>query len=338
MLPELAEGERLELVEPPGVSAEQKFTQPPPRYNEGSLVRELEKRGIGRPSTYAEIISKVQGREYVEKLAGGQFAPTQLGRMVIGGLVLSELDFMDPGFTAKMEEELDEVEAGRENRVSLLKRFYARFKKQLDVAKKHKRWTPEPEPTEHKCDECGGVMLKRWSRNGWFLGCANYPTCKFTQDLAEGGRPQPVRETDQICDKCGKPMIIRTGRYGEILACSGYPACKNSRALPLGIDCPKCGGDIIEVKPRKRGGRTFWGCSNYAAETPCDFKLWQKPVKEPCPQCGKPFLVHAGTKNKPMLACADKECGYKRAIEAADETQELRPSVPPATASIAAGT
>ncbi|MBI5536666.1 MAG: type I DNA topoisomerase [Deltaproteobacteria bacterium] len=329
LLPELSEGEKLVLVNPPGVSAEQKFTQPPARYNEGSLVRELEKRGIGRPSTYAEIISKVQGREYAEKLAGGSFAPTQLGRMVVGGLVQSELDFMDPGFTAKMEEELDEVEAGREDRVVLLKRFYKRFRQQLDVAKKHKRWAPEPEPTEHKCEECGGVLLKRWSKNGYFLGCTNYPTCKFTRDLSNGGVPQPVRETDVVCDKCGKPMVIRTGRYGEFLACSGYPACKNSRPVPLGIACPKCGGDIIEVKPRKRGGRTFYGCSNYAAETPCDFKLWQKPVDEPCPQCSKPFLVRGGTKNKPMLVCADKECGFKKAIEPEDEEPVGFDSTPP---------
>ena len=235
--------------------------------------------------------------------------------MVVGGLVQSELDFMDPGFTAKMEEELDEVEAGREDRVHLLKRFYARFRKQLDVAKKARRWAPDPEPTEHKCEECGSTLLKRWSKNGYFLGCSTYPKCKFTRDLSNGATPQPVIETDFVCDKCGKPMVIRTGRYGEFMACSGYPACKNSRPVPLGIACPKCGGDIIEVKARKRGGRTFYGCSNYAAETPCDFKLWQKPVNEPCPQCGKPFLVRAGTKNKPLLACADKECGFKKPIE-----------------------
>jgi len=336
LLPELAEGEKLALVDPPGVAAEQKFTQPPARYNEGSLVRELEKRGIGRPSTYAEIISKVQARDYVEKLAGGQFAPSQLGRIVMTGLVHSELDFMDPGFTAKMEEELDAVEAGREDRVGLLKRFYTKFKKQLDLAKKHKRWAPEPEPTEFTCEECGSPLLKRWSKNGFFLGCVKYPECKFTRDLGANGEvAQPsVRETDVLCDKCGKPMVIRTGRFGEFMACSGYPACKNSRPVPLGIKCPKCGtGDLIEVKPRKRGGRSFYGCSNYAAEAPCDFKLWQKPIAEPCPQCGKPFLVRAGTKNKPLLACMDKECGFKKPLPendgaetpAAEESSSERP-------------
>ncbi len=315
VLPELSEGESLNLVRPPGVVAEQKFTQPPPRFNEGSLVRELEKRGIGRPSTYAEIISKVQARDYVEKLAAGGFKPTQLGTIVVKGLVQNDLDFMDPGFTAKLEEQLDEVEAGREERVVLLKRFYTRFKTQLDAAKKRARWTPEPEETAFKCEECGSTLLKRWSKNGWFLGCSGYPKCKFTRDLNPDNQPQnSVRETDIVCDKCSKPMVIRTGKFGEFLACSGYPACKNSRPVPLGIKCPKCGGDIIEVKPRKRGGRTFFGCSNYASASPCDFKVWQRPIKEPCPQCGATFLLRAGGKTKPALACAIKECGYKREV------------------------
>ncbi|MCU0694519.1 MAG: DNA topoisomerase, partial [Polyangiaceae bacterium] len=273
-----------------------------------------EKRGIGRPSTYAEIISKVQARDYVEKMAGGQFQPTELGRMVVRGLVQSTLDFMDPGFTAKMEEDLDEVEEGRARRGELLKKFYARFRDQLDRAKKRARWAPEPEPSDEKCEECGATLLKRWSRHGWFLGCSNYPTCKFTRDLSRDNTAA-IRETDITCDKCGKPMVIRNGRFGEFLACSGYPACKNARPVPLGISCPKCGGDIIEVKPRKRGGRTFFGCSNYAATPPCDFKLWKRPIDEPCPACGAPFLIRGGTKANPQLVCQTKDCGFKKAVD-----------------------
>jgi DNA topoisomerase-1 len=123
-----------------------------------------------------------------------------------------------------------------------------------------------------------------------------------------------VRETDIVCDKCGKPMVIKTGRFGEFLSCTGYPACKNARPVPLGVACPKCGGDIIEIRPRKRGGRTFYGCSNYAAEQKCDFKLWQKPVPIPCPQCDAKFLTRSGGK-KPMLLCATKDCGYKKELE-----------------------
>ena len=328
-LPELLEGETLTLRDPPGVLTEQKFTQPPPRYTEGSLVRELEDRGIGRPSTYAEIISKVQARDYVEKVDGGrQFRPTTLGKFVVDGLVTSELDFMDPAFTSTMEEGLDAVEAGSEDRVALLSRFYTRFRAQLEQGKKGKRWNPEPVPTDEVCDSCGtGKMNKRWSKNGWFLGCANYPKCKNTRDLGPDGNgplagAQP-RETGIDCDKCGKPMVIRAGRYGEFLSCSGYPTCKNARPVPLGVQCPKCNGDLIEVRPKKRGGRTFYGCSNYNVETiKCDFKLWQKPIAEPCPLCKATFLVFAGTKAKPMIGCADKECGYKRPVVSAEDAAE----------------
>jgi DNA topoisomerase-1 len=336
-LPELAEGEVLELVSPPGVAAEQKFTQPPARYNEGSLVRELEERGIGRPSTYAEIISKVQARDYVEKVDGRSFRPTQLGRMVVNGLLESQLEFMDPAFTSGMEEELDEVEAGNEERVALLSRFYEKFKNQLDKSKKGKRWNPDPVPLDELCENCGphaedpklralpqGTLSKRWSKNGWFAGCSNYPKCKFTKDMGpDGNGAPPPKETDIDCDKCGKKMAIRSGRYGEFLSCTGYPACKNARPVPLGVACPKCGGDIIEVRPKKKGGKTFYGCSRYNDETvKCDFKLWQKPIPEPCPLCSAKFLVLGGTKAKPMIVCADKECGYKRSPDAPPEGAE----------------
>ncbi|MDB4943641.1 MAG: topoisomerase [Labilithrix sp.] len=330
-LPELKEGETLDLAVPPGVLAEQKFTQPPARYNEGSLVRDLEDRGIGRPSTYAEIISKVQARDYVEKVDGRSFRPTLLGKMVVDGLLRSELEFMDPTFTSSMEDELDQVEAGKEDRTVLLSRFYKKFREQLDIGKKGKRWNPDPvEMVGEFCDTCGpdgadeklrslprGQLSKRWSKNGWFAGCSNYPKCKATRDMgADGSGAAPPRETDIDCEKCGKKMSIRSGRYGEFLSCTGYPACKNARPVPLGVPCPKCGGDIIEVRPKKKGGKTFYGCSRYNDETvKCDFKLWQKPIPEPCPQCDAKFLVLAGTKAKPMIACADKECGYKRAVE-----------------------
>jgi DNA topoisomerase-1 len=333
-LPDLAEGNPLRLVVPPGVVTEQKFTQPPPRYTEASLVRDLEERGIGRPSTYAEIITKVQARDYVEKMDGTRFRPTLLGKFVVDGLVKSELDFMDPAFTSKMEEELDEVEAGKEERVDLLNRFYKRFRQQLDKSKKLKRWNPEPEPTDEKCDIDGGVMLKRWSKNGWFLGCANYPECKNTRDLGQDGKPTVYKETGIDCDKCGKPMIIRSGRYGAFLSCTGYPECKNAKPVPLGVPCPKCGGDLIEIRPKKRGGKTFYGCSNYQNEAiKCDFKLWQKPIAEPCPTCGAPFLVFGGSRTKPMIACANKECGYKRPV--ADPEEAVVPVVAGEVASVA---
>ena len=334
-LPELAEGEILDLLTPPGVLAEQKFTQPPARYNEGSLVRELEERGIGRPSTYAEIISKVQARDYVEKVDGRSFRPTDLGKMVVDGLLRAELEFMNPEFTSSMEDELDGVEAGNEERVDLLSRFYKKFRAQLDVGKKGARWNPDPVPLDELCPNCGpasedeklqklpqGTLSKRWSKQGWFAGCSNYPKCKFTKDMGpDGNGSPPPRETDIDCEVCGKKMAIRSGRYGEFLSCTGYPTCKNARPVPLGVACPKCGGDIIEVRPKKKGGKTFYGCSRYNDETvKCDFKLWNKPIPEPCPQCDAKYLVMGGTKAKPMIVCADKECGYKR-IPEEDETR-----------------
>ena len=334
-LPELAEGEALTVFDPPGVVIEQKFTQPPPRYSEGSLVRELEDRGIGRPSTYAEIISKVQARDYVEKVEGGRaFRPTLLGKFVVDGLVSNKLDFMDPAFTSNMEDQLDAVEAGKEERVELLGRFYKRFRMQLDASKKGARWNPEPTPTDETCEVCGTPhMNKRWSKGGWFLGCADYPKCKNTRDLGPDGNGPlagtPPRETGIICDKCGKAMVIKTGRYGEFLSCTGYPTCKNARPVPLGVPCPKCAGDIIEIRPKKRGGRTFYGCANWNNEKiKCDFKVWQKPLPEKCPDCGSPFLVIGGTKAKPMIACPVKECGYKRAIVEPGEGDDVVPPLP----------
>ena len=289
-----------------------------------------DERGIGRPSTYAEIISKVQQRAYVEKLPGGAFQPTLLGKFVVDGLVRSQLDFMDPNFTAQMEEELDEVGAGKIKRVQLLKRFYKRFRQQLDSSKKLASWKPPSEKTDITCEECGeGMMVKKWGKNGWFLSCERYPKCKGTRDLGANGAAATVRETDIICDKCSKPMVIRSGRYGDFLSCTGYPACKNARPVPLGVACPQCGGDIIEVRPRKKGGRTFYGCSNFNAEQKCDFKLWAKPIPTPCPQCGAAFLTKTGGK-KPMLVCATKECGYKQELpeeeEGADSSVAAAPS------------
>jgi DNA topoisomerase I len=328
-LPPLNEGERLVTVDPPGVLAEQKFTQPPARFNEGSLVRELEKRGIGRPSTYAEIISKVQARDYVEKLQSGGFKPSFLGKIVVDGLVAANLDFMDPAFTSSMEEQLDAVEAGSLDRVDLLKKFYARFRDQLDLSKKAKRWNPEPVDTGEVCDLCGeGTMFKRWSKNGYFLGCSNYPKCKNTRNIAEDGTAEIARETVITCEKChDAKMVMKSGRFGSFLGCGNYPKCDGTRPVPLGIQCPVCGGDLIEVKPKKRGGRTFWGCSNYSADPSCEFKLWQRPIREPCPNCGAGFLVAGGTKTQPLRTCVTEGCGYSRPL--ATEEPVVPPSEPP---------
>ncbi len=329
-LPPLEEGEALSLTGERPVLSEQKFTEPPARFNEGSLVRELEKRGIGRPSTYAEIISKVQARDYVEKVASGGFRPTSLGRIVVEGLVSAALDIIDPGFTARLEEDLDEVEAGKLERVAMLKRFYKSFKAQLDAGKRGKKWSPEPIDTGETCEACGtGKLQRRWSKSGWFIGCSSYPKCKNTKNLAEDGtEAPPPRPTNIPCDKCGAKLLLKQGKYGAFLGCSSYPKCDGTRPVPTGIHCPKCGGDLVEIRPKKRGGRTFWGCSNYASEPSCDFKVWQRPVAEPCPSCGAKFQTLGGGKKQPAIVCATEKCGHRRDITPEEVAQMSEPRIP----------
>jgi DNA topoisomerase-1 len=288
------------------------------------LVRELEKRGIGRPSTYAEIISRVQQRAYVEKVGSTAFKPSDLGLLVVDGLVRSSLDFMDSNFTAQMEQDLDKVAAGELPRIELLKRFHKRFREQLEASKKLPSWKPPSEPTALVCEECSSPMIKKWGKKGWFLSCEQYPKCKVTRDLGGDGAEAGASETDYLCDKCSKPMSIRNGRFGAFLSCTGYPACRNARPIPLGVPCPKCGGDILEVRARK-GGRSFYGCSNYAAAEKCDFRIWVRPVPQPCPDCHAPFLTRTGGK-KPSLLCAEKECGYKRELTEEEANQPLLPT------------
>jgi DNA topoisomerase-1 len=312
-LPELSQGQALTLEKPPGVLTEQKFTQPPPHYNEGSLVRELEKRGIGRPSTYAEIISKVQARDYVEKLSGGQMTATELGKIVADGLVSTKLDFMDPSFTAQMEEELDEVAAGTLARVDLLQRFYGKFRETLEQAKRQKRWAPAPKLIGETCPECKKELYERWSKNGWFIGCDGYPKCKYKRSIGDNGQPAEIRLTEYRCEQCDKPMVVRKGRFGEFLSCSGYPECKTTRPIPLGLKCPKCGtGDIVERRSKK--GRPFYGCSAYPA---CDFVSWTCPYKEPCPKCGA-LCTLKGRGVDRQIFCTKEGCGYVAPLAAAD--------------------
>ncbi len=331
-LPELNEGQSVKLragdAGESAVKSEQKFTQPPARYNEGSLIRELEERGIGRPSTYAAIISTIQARRYVEKPEGGtEFLPTELGVLVNDQLVKHFPDVLDVGFTAEMEESLDKVEEGNEDWVKLLRRFYVPFHKTVTRAKTEMTDMKKMEvPTDYVCEKCGAKMVIRWGRNGRFLACSAYPACKNTSDVPGHGKPREApRIIDDKCDKCGKPMAIRRGRFGEFIACTGYPECKNTKPVPIdGVKCPKCGGDVAGRRSRK--GRTFFGCTNYG-KTGCDFVVWDKPAAQPCPQCGAKFLVAAGKKTGGGLRCLTEGCGYRQAAPEPAEPTE------PATAS-----
>jgi DNA topoisomerase I len=323
-LPDVKEGEALRLL---AERPEQHFTQPPPRYSEATLVRELEEKGIGRPSTYAAILSTIQDRGYAEKREGRLY-PTELGTVVNGLLVKSFPDILNVDFTAQMEEQLDEVEEGAADWVKLLKGFYSPFERDLARAKVEMRdLKREEQPTEEVCEKCGKPMVIKWGRNGYFLACTGYPECRNTKEYTRNAdgtltvRPT-TRPSDQICPTCSSPMVVRRGRFGEFLACSRYPECKTTSPVSLGVACPRpgCGGYLSEKRSRR--GKVFFGCSNYS-KSKCDFVSWDRPVPKACPQCGAPFIVQKVLKSGTRLRCIAEGCGYT----ADPEDTETQPNV-----------
>jgi DNA topoisomerase-1 len=326
-LPPLEAGQKLQLVE---LISEQHFTQPPPRFTEASLVKELEEKGIGRPSTYAAILSTIQDKEYVEKKEN-RFFPTDLGKIVTELLLSAFPVVMDVQFTAKMEGELDEVEEGKADWVKVLGEFYTPFKKTLDAAESQMRDVKrEEKPTDLKCEKCGSPMVIKWGRMGRFLACSGYPECKNTKDfIEEDGKIKVVEDipTDEICPTCGKPMINKRGRFGRFLACSDYPTCKTTRPITLkGVVCPDCGSGLAERK--SRFGKSFYGCTAYPK---CKFAAWDRPIPGPCPQCGKAYLLSKYSKRDgAYIACPDKECGYRREVTEPGTEAQVSAPLPPA--------
>ncbi|MBU4230107.1 MAG: type I DNA topoisomerase [Desulfurivibrionaceae bacterium] len=315
-LPDLKKGETVSLL---SIEPKQHFTQPPPRYTEATLVKALEENGVGRPSTYASILSTIQEKEYA-LLAQRKFMPTDLGKLVNELLVAHFPDILDIEFTASMEEKLDEVEAGNSQWLKVLQDFYGPFSKTLDAAKEEMKSIKKTAiPTDLPCPLCDGKMVIKWGKNGEFLACEKYPECKHTQDFTRNdeGKIVPVEreqpaDSGELCEKCGKPMVFKNGRYGKFLACSGYPACKNIRATTTGVPCPEpgCTGELIQ-KISKRG-KIFYSCNQYPK---CSFALWDRPVNEPCPQCGSTYLLERETKKSGLqLHCPNKECGYTKKI------------------------
>jgi DNA topoisomerase-1 len=289
----------------------QHFTQPPPRYTEATLVKALEEKGIGRPSTYAAILSTIQDRKYAEKNEDRRFLPTELGIVVNDLLVEKFPELIDLSFTAKMEDELDEIESAKMKWVKVVRDFYAPFSIDLEKASSdNERVKPKDIETDQKCDKCGSPMLIKWGRHGKFLACSGYPGCKNTKPLEgenTGAQKTEPETTTEICDKCGSPMVIKSGRFGKFLACSKYPECKNAKPIATGIKCPLDGGDIVARKTKK--GKPFWSCSNYPK---CKFATWYKPVAKSCPKCNAPILAEQRTKGGDVfLVCLDKECGHK---------------------------
>jgi len=299
-LPRVAEGETLRLEK---LRPEQHFTEPPPRYTEATLVKELEEKGIGRPSTYATIISTIVEREYVSK-DQGRFTPTMLGEKVSDLLVKSFEDIFDVGFTARMEEQLDEIEEGKMPWRKSVKEFYGRFEEDLEKAHGEMESYKAGIPTGEKCEKCGqGELLERISRHGFFLGCSRYPECDYTRDLSPDPASEEVESEagTEYCENCGREMTIKRGRYGPFLACTGYPECKTTRRLmhgtrrarqpdqPLDEKCPECGSQLV-----RRHGRygEFIGCSAYPK---CKY-IRAKTLGIACPKCGTGELVERMTR------------------------------------------
>jgi DNA topoisomerase-1 len=310
-LPDVKEGEILRLL---GETPEQHFTQPPPRFSEATLVRELEEKGIGRPSTYAAILSTVQDRGYAEKKEG-RLAPTELGVVVNGLLVKSFPDILNTDFTAQMEEQLDQVEEGVVDWIKLLHDFYQPFERDLERAKVEMRDIKrEEQPTEEVCEKCGKPMVIKWGRNGYFLACSGYPECRNTKEYTRNPDGSltvhpATRPSDQTCPTCGSSMVVRRGRFGEFLACSRYPDCKTTSPMSLGVTCPRtnCGGYLTEKRSRR--GKVFFGCSNYS-KSKCDFVSWDRPVPKSCPQCGAVFIVQKVLRSGTRLRCIAEGCGW----------------------------
>jgi DNA topoisomerase-1 len=332
-------------------------------------VKEMEENGIGRPSTYATIIATIEAREYMEKREGKLY-PTELGFLVTDLLVQHFQDIMNVEYTAAMEQELDEIEEGRDNLLNTLSQFWKKFKTDLDKANRDMKDVKRmEEKTDEVCDKCGSPMVIKWGRYGKFLACSAYPECKNTRQLAGGeGTDSPEVHEDvarAVCPKDGQPMVLKKGRFGPFLACTRYPECKETKRLvrgeggklqvevlaPIEEKCPECGSDLMwrrgrfgafiacsnyptckyikkkeareigllcpdcgqgQVVERKgRWGRFFYGCRRYPE---CKFTAYHKPILEPCPDCGRPYLLEKETKKEGRVVfCGNEACHYKRA-------------------------
>jgi DNA topoisomerase-1 len=300
------------------LDSKQHFTQPPPRYSEATLVKELEKRGIGRPSTYGATLSTIQKRGYVGK-DNKRFTPTELGKAVSDMLVKNLPDVLDISFTAKMEEDLDKIANGEIKRDDVLNLFYDKFKKDL-VAFGGKEESRRSVETDQKCPDCGNPLMVRFSKSGEFLGCSKFPECKFTSNFTrtEEGKIM-IDKTEHAaedgssltCPNCGKNLVKKMGRFGPFLSCPGYPDCKYIHQDQLKMPCPTCGSKL--VKRRWKGG-SFWGCAGYPK---CNFAIFGGVVETPCPNCKSPYLLITKDKVEKSTnhTCPNKECGFTQRVE-----------------------
>ena len=309
-LPQLEVGEKLSLL---NLEPKQHFTQPPPRFTEATLIKVLEEKEIGRPSTYATIVTTIQERKYVEKVEG-RLRPTELGSIVNELLVAHFPNIINIEFTAKMEDELDEIEEGEKKWVEAVRDFYSPFQESLKKAGLEMRNIKKEEvQTDITCDKCGKKMVIKWGRNGKFLACPGYPECKNTKEFIkkDSGEIEVVDKTEttnEVCTKCGKKMVIKRGRFGRFMACEGYPECQNTKPISTGIKCPEagCGGDLTEKRTKK--GKIFYSCTNYPK---CKFAIWEKPVPKECPLCKAQFLVEKRSGGETIIQCRTDGCSYR---------------------------
>ena len=316
-LPALAQGDALASH---GILPEQHFTEPPPHYTEATLVKTLEEKGIGRPSTYATIVGTILTRDYVTR-DRGKLVPTELGMTVWKILAKAFSDVFDVAFTARLEGRLDHVEMGKDPWVDVVTEFYKPFERDLAAAELTQAEVKASlaEETDKECPKCGSKMVKKFGRNGPFLACPKYPECKTTMPLED---EVPVEAPNVPCPTCGGVMRVRTGRFGKFLACASYPDCKGTRPFTLQIACPECGkGELVERRTKR--GKNFFGCSAYPA---CTFGLWDRPLKQPCPACAYPILVQKHTKSKGDYQQCPK-CKAKFGEEGAEGAEELSATV-----------
>lgn len=308
MLPPLEEGQELPLK---AIVPAQHFTEPPPRYTEASLVKALEEYGIGRPSTYASIIATLKNREYVE-LDNKRFRATDIGMVVSKFLTNYFTQYVDYDFTARLEDELDEVSRGEKTWVPVLEEFWSPFKKLIDHTQENvSRADVTEEKTEEKCPECQSSLVIKLGKRGRFYGCTGYPDCSYTRDAGDSA-DAVQEEIDRDCPKCSSKLIIRHGRYGKFIGCSGYPNCKHIEPLnkpkETGVTCPKCKvGEIVERRSKR--GKVFFSCNKYPT---CQYALWNEPVAEVCPSCKWPILTIKVTKRAGReKLCPQENCDYK---------------------------
>ncbi|QIV94970.1 type I DNA topoisomerase [Allofrancisella frigidaquae] len=317
-LPKFEKGEKVKLND---IISKAHSTEPPPRFTEASLVKALEKYGIGRPSTYASIISTLQQRDYVE-IEKKRFIPTDKGRVVNKFLTEYFKKYVEYSYTAGLEEELDEIANHKNDYLSVLNNFWQPFIERINkISEEVSRKDVVQEVIDEDCPECGSKLSLRLGKNGRFIGCTNYPKCTYTRQIVGAGeepkeKEEPIVIEDRKCPKCDSDLHIKQGRYGKFIGCSNYPTCKHMEPLEkpkdTGVVCPKCNQNhIVEKKSRK--GKVFYACSGFPK---CKNAYWYPPIKEPCPKCNSPILLHKTTKKDgEQKACPNTECDYAVSLD-----------------------